>query len=220
MLCSRVWLCPLPLSWSPRCGQTAPERAAAKQRREGSEDSAGRRLCLHPEHLSFLHPTAFHLPVAAWLPRFPQEGTVMTKTINLASSCSKTPSYPQAAALLVMLLSTDRYQTCIWKIRTCRDRDCFMFLVVTVATSHLPAVTNTVPFPMVLLGGDVPSSPTSYSLTSRGPELVPALPLLLSICLPVKTNKRVIMCTRSRHMCQLDPRTPNPRGQTLTRPVR
>lgn len=64
-----------------------------------------------------------------------------------------------------------------------------MFLVVTVATSHLPPVANTVPFPTALLGGDVPSSPALYPLTSRGPELVPALPLLLSTCLPMKTNK-------------------------------
>lgn len=38
----QVWLCPLPLFWSPRCGQIAPTWAAAKQRdaRAGSMRAA------------------------------------------------------------------------------------------------------------------------------------------------------------------------------------
>lgn len=136
----------------------------------------------------------------------------MTKTTNLASSCSKTPSYSQADAS-----EHHRYQTCKQDSREHGDGGCLTVLLATVATSHLPVMPNAFPFPMVLPGGNIPSSPTSSPVASREPGLFPALPLLLPICLPARTNKGVIICTQSRHVRERDPRTPNPRRQTPTR---
>lgn len=72
-----------------------------------------------------------------------------------------------------------RYQISKQDIREHGDGGHLTVLPAAVATSHFPPMPNVLPFPMALPGGDVPSSPASSPLPSRGPGLFPALPLLL-----------------------------------------
>lgn len=76
----QVWLCPLPLFWSPRCGQIAPAWAAAKQRGTRAGSMRAARIRQAGTHVSidiaftFLVLSLFHPAVTAGSPAFPRRG--------------------------------------------------------------------------------------------------------------------------------------------------